>query len=353
MRTNKMVGKQPVILKIENNKQGAKEMTGRYFRKSWTLKSSFMLSAGLVLAACDEGGLPFGNDNSAAPAISAATPIQTQTTDTDIERPDIFEVNDRGIWDGRPSLGGAWVAHPDVDAPERALIRNNETGQTIIGALFRRERDNPGPLLQISSDVASELGILPGAPTELYVVALRRPDVEIEEPEEAVLGDNPVVADLDTPVNVETTSLDPIAGAAAAIDAAEGAASGVVEGAATGAGAAAATIAAGAIPDGDGTDIVEVDLPPVETAALAAIDLPADTTGPQFQIGVFSVETNANNAAIQLRNAAVPTSVIAQEVGGRTVWSVISSPVDNDADATLASIKEAGFVDAVLIEADS
>ena len=220
-------------------------------------------------------------------------------------------------------MGGAWVAHPDVDVPERALIRNTETGQTIVGALFRRERDNPGPLLQISSDVASELGILPGAPTELYVVALRRPDVEIEEPEEAALGDNPVLADLDTPVNVETTSLDPIAGAAAAIDAAEGAASGVVEGAATG--AAAATIAAGAIPDGDGADIVEVDLPPVETAALAAIDLPADTTGPQFQIGVFSVEANANNAAIQLRNAAVPTSVIAQEAGGRTVWSVILS----------------------------
>jgi cell division protein FtsN len=70
---------------------------------------------------------------------------------------------------------------------------------------------------------------------------------------------------------------------------------------------------------------------------------------------VFSVEPNAENAAAQLRGAGIPTSVVAQDAGGRVVWLVVSSPAedDADADATLARIKEAGFIDAVLIEADS
>jgi rare lipoprotein A len=44
----------------------------------------------------------------------------------------------------------------------------------VIGALFRRERENPGPLYQISSDAAAALDILAGAPTTLQVIALRR-----------------------------------------------------------------------------------------------------------------------------------------------------------------------------------
>jgi len=235
--------------------------------------------------------------------------------------------------------------------PERALIRNTATGETIIGALFRRERENPGPLLQISSDVAEELGILPGAPTELYVVALRREEVTVETEGEAPPEANPVVADLATPVNVEATPLDPIEGAAAAIDAAESAAA-----PAAAAALPAATAVAGAlVPAADtntSDDVVEVNLPPAEPAlpddtapiAQAPIDLPAATSGPQFQIGIFSVQANAEGAA---------SSVIAQQAGGRTVWAVISSPVDDDVDATLARIKEVGFIDAVLLETPS
>ena len=133
------------------------------------------------VAACDENGeFAFPSASSATSAEEAAplpanAPNQTFQEERDIERPDIFEANDSGLWDGRPSLGGVWVAHPDVRDPERVLITNSENGRSIIGALFRRERENPGPLLQVSSDAAEELGILAGAPTSMTCLLYTSP----------------------------------------------------------------------------------------------------------------------------------------------------------------------------------
>ena len=93
--------------------------------------------------------------------------------ESDAERPDVFDTQDRALWDGRPSLGGVWVAHPDVGDPERVIIRNPDTGQEVIGALFRRERHNPGPAFQVSADAAAALQMLAGAPTAIRVTALR------------------------------------------------------------------------------------------------------------------------------------------------------------------------------------
>ncbi len=303
---------------------------------------SLVLAAALGLAACDENGefaFPSGDAAAASGTTTSAAPLQTTTTEQDVERPDLFEVTDRGLWDGRPSLGGAWVAHPDVVDPERALIRNTATGETVVGALFRRERENPGPLLQVSSDVAEALGILPGAPTELYVVALRREEITVEDD---VPENNPVVASLATPVNVEATPLDPVAGAAAAIDAAEEAAAPAVDVVLP---AAAATAAAT-------TEAASTAAPENEDAAEAAPAMPAAMEGPMIQIGVFSVEDNANQAAQRLRDAGVPTTVIAQEAGGRTVWRVASGSSDDTAerDDILAKIKDLGYVDAFVVE---
>ncbi len=303
---------------------------------------SLVLAAALGLAACDENGefaFPSGDDAAASGTTTSAAPLQTTTTEQDVERPDLFEVTDRGLWDGRPSLGGAWVAHPDVVDPERALIRNTATGETVVGALFRRERENPGPLLQVSSDVAEALGILPGAPTELYVVALRREEITVEDD---VPESNPVVASLATPVNVEATPLDPVAGAAAAIDAAEEAAAPAVDVVLP---AAAATAAAA-------TEAASTAAPETEDAVEAAPAMPAVMEGPMIQIGVFSVEDNANQAAQRLRDAGVPTTVIAQEAGGRTVWRVASGSSDDTAerDDILAKIKDLGYVDAFVVE---
>jgi len=138
-----------------------------------------ILAGALALGGCQmTQGTPMAGSGGAAAAVVAG-PGQ-RVIERDIEAPNVFQVEEGGLWDGRPSLGGVWVAHPDVQDPERAMIRNPATGQEVIGALFRRERENPGPRFQISSEAANALGILPGAPTEIAVTALRLQRVELE-----------------------------------------------------------------------------------------------------------------------------------------------------------------------------
>ena len=139
------------------------------------------LVALVALGACEGGGgLPFlqskGTGAQETPSNS------TKLIDRDVEAPDVFQVTEAGLWDGRPSIGGVWVAHPDVTDPERVIIRNNANGKFVIGALFRRERAIPGPRLQVSSDAAAALSMLAGAPVELNVTALRRETVEDAPP---------------------------------------------------------------------------------------------------------------------------------------------------------------------------
>ncbi|MDX8352432.1 SPOR domain-containing protein [Cognatiyoonia sp. IB215182] len=313
---------------------------GNVISKRRILWGSVAMAATLLLAACDENG-EFAFPGDGAQAASAERPtrsIRTNTEGRDVERPDIFEVTDRGLWDGRPSLGGIWVAHPDVQDPERVIIRNTENGRSVVGALFRRERENPGPLLQVSSDAAEELNILAGAPTSLNVVVLRREEV-VEEEAPAEPEVNPVVAALDAPVTVEAAPLDPIAGAAAAIDAAEDAGEVTAE---------AITAVPVALPAATEDTTPETGARQVQPALDAAGE--ADLTGDLIQIGVFSVEANATGAAERLRAAGIPASVEVQQAGGRDVWRLVASPIDEDAEATIARIAEQGFPDAFLVE---
>jgi len=219
-------------------------------------------------------------------------------------------VTDSGLWDGRPSLGGVWVAHPDVDEPERVIIRNTVNDRFVIGALFRRERDNPGPALQVSSDAAEALGMLAGAPSTLSVVALRREMVPVEQPE-------PVV-ELTTASEIETTPLDPIAGAAAAIDAAE---------------------AAQAAPAPSTTPM------PLPKSASSPLEKPF------IQIGIFSIQGNALKTADLLRADGIIPTVIEQSSQGRTFWRVIVGPAmtSDERSALLTKVKELGFADAYYV----
>lgn len=143
---------------------------------------------GSLLLAAGAGAGPERRAEAAAGEASDAA--STSLAETDLEAPDVFQVTDQGLWDGRPSLGGVWVAHPDVADPERVVIRNRDNGEVVIGALFRRERDNPGPPIQVSSDAAEALGLLAGAPATLEVTALRREEAAepapAETPAEAV-----------------------------------------------------------------------------------------------------------------------------------------------------------------------
>jgi rare lipoprotein A len=324
-------------------------MAGVRMMKRGLIPVSLAFVGAMLLSACDENGefaFPTGDTAAGADTETPRRTIQTSQGERDVERPDVFDITDRGLWDGRPSLGGVWVAHPDVQDPERVIIRNPANGRSIVGALFRRERENPGPLLQVSSDAAEELGILAGAPTELSVIALRREETEVEET--IAPQDNPVIASLAAPVSVEAAPLDPVAGAAAAIDAAEDAASPVVAVVLPPAEPSATALPEPAAQEGAVESTVDV-MPVVAVAG------DADLSGTQYQIGVFSVEGNANVAAQQLRDAGVPASVVTQQAGGRDVWRLMASPTsaDDDPDTTLTLIKGLGFADAFLVESES
>jgi len=273
----------------------------------------FVLSA-LFLAGCDEIGqfnlgqtLRGNTANEASPRAGTAT----KTTERDVEAPDVFSATEDGLWDGRPSLGGVWVAHPDVKDPERVIIRNTTNGKFVVGALFRRARDIPGPRLQISSDTAEALGMLAGAPGQLNVTALRKEEVAVQNPE--------TVDTVEAPSEVNQTTLDPIASAAAAID------------------ASAPT--------------------PATSASAASVAAPAprltnlSLEKPFIQIGIFSVEANASRTGQQMRSAGLVPTIKRGERGGKPFWRVLVGPASNKSERSslLKKITAEGFSDAYAV----
>lgn len=266
-------------------------------------------TAMVFLTGCQ--GLQDANPFKAKPESEAAAisgdASSVRLVERDVEAPDVFQVTDMGLWDGRPSLGGVWVAHPDVTDPERVIIRNTANNKFVIGALFRRERANPGPEFQVSSDAATALGMLAGAPAQLNVTALRREEAPAATPD-------PAAAALATD-EIEESTLDPIAGAAAAIDAAE------------------------------------ADATPVRAPAPAAPKPVASGSSldkPFIQIGIFSVEQNARNTATAMRQAGMVPSVLEQSSQGKTFWRVVVGPANTKSEraALLKKIKGVGFDDA-------
>ena len=160
----------------------------------------------LALAGCDEAGqFNLFQKRPAAEAEVNAAARSVKLIERDVEAPDVFQVTEPGLWDGRPSLGGVWVAHPDVDEPERVIIRNTKNDKFVIGALFRRDRENPGPAVQVSSDAAAALDMLAGQPMDLNITALRREEVPAETPQAEADSDET----LDAPAEVAQTTLAP------------------------------------------------------------------------------------------------------------------------------------------------
>ncbi|MEL7212291.1 MAG: SPOR domain-containing protein [Pseudomonadota bacterium] len=286
-----------------------------------TLKRTILAGTVLLLvAACEDGqGFtnPFQKDAQASDAGAPTTAGTGRMVERDVEAPDVFSVSEAGLWDGRPSLGGVWVAHPDVKEPERVIIRNEATDQFVIGALFRKERETPGPRVQVSSDAAAEIGMLAGQPQRVSVVALRRETVE-EAPDPV---DAPTEEGLNAPAQIEASELDPIAGAAAAIDAAEG------------------------------TQTQTAAAAPAPTPAPAPRLTSSSLAKPFIQIGIFSVEQNAKNTAASMRTAGVVPTIKKSTSSGKTFWRVIVGPASNSAERTalLNKVKEKGFNDAYFV----
>ena len=305
-------------------------------------RTALVISAVLVLAACQPGQSPFARKaEGAGSGTAVATSARSVTlVDRDVEAPEVFQVTDEALWDGRPSLGGVWVASADAVDPERVILRNPANGKFVIGALFKREAFNPGPKLQISSDAAEALGLLAGQPAKISVTALRRE----EAPATAEAG-KPL---LDANEGVSATTLG--ATAAAAIDAAEGKPA-----------KPAATAAAAGTPKAPVVTTALDDAPaaatPKPAAGAAPAPQPAAQPAPQpaagaaqvtVQIGIFSVEANANRAVDTLKKAGVTASARKETTQGKTWWSVTATgPAPRD--ALLAKVKGLGFTDAYLI----
>ena len=302
------------------------------------------------MAACDDNGdfaVPgFGGDGAtdAAVATSDVSPA-VSLVERDVESPEVFSVTENGLWDGRPSLGGVWVAHPDVVDPERVIIRNQTNNNFVIGALFRRERDNPGPALQISSDAAEELGVLAGSPTLLSVIALRREEgPAASEVAEAFAAPEPIAA----------TSLDVEPGEVVEMPVVElVAATPVPSSTDTLAGAAAIAIAAAEAASGDRPAAVESTAMAAQPAPPAPAPAPRASSldKPFIQIGIFSVEDNASRTSERLRGDGLLATVLAQESQGRKFWRVVVGPAPNSEDraAVLAKVKDLGFADAYFV----
>lgn len=350
------------------------------------------LCAVTALSACGETGavdFSFGSRNASAegPAQIGATPL----AERDVEAPEIFAATDEGLWDGRPSLGGVWVAHPDVADPERVIIRNEENGRYVIGALFRRERENPGPVIQVSSDAAEALEILAGAPTALQVVALRReeapPPPEAAAEDEAVAeaavaedSDLPPVVAASLPAGEEIApetelaadlAADPEAAPAEAPAPRRGflarlfqpAAAATPRAEAPATGLSAEEVAAGITTAAFTTDTLD----PVTSAAEAAIARSEATEvaslapaaappapsleRPFVQIGLFSAQENADTAGQALRNAGLVPTIHEQTSNGRRFWRVVvgPAPTAEDRAAVLETVRGLGFGDAYFV----
>lgn len=272
-----------------------------------------------MLAGCDENGnFPLQSDTRGG-EVQARSGSSVKLVERDVEAPDAFQVTDMGLWDGRPSLGGVWVAHPDVKEPERVIIRNTSNSNFVIGALFRRERETPGPALQVSSDAASALGMLAGAPTQLNVTALRREETPVAPEPEEEAATEPLAETQD----IEESALDPVAGAAAAIEAAEST-------------EAQAQTAAASAPA------------PVETPKPRPAPRASSLEKPFIQVGIFSIEENAQNTATAMRQAGMVPTVLEQSSQGKAFWRVIVGPVTSASErgTVLKKIQGIGFADA-------
>lgn len=158
-----------------------------------------------------------------------------------------------------------------------------------------------------------------GAPATLNVTALRH-----EEAPEVVAPE--ATTDFGEPEDIAATPLDPIAGAAAAIEAAE---------------------IASPVP------VATAPIAPAPKPAAAPTPAPAASSlaKPFIQIGIFSIEANARRTADKLRADGLSTTVLAQESQGRPFWRVIVGPAPTSADraAVLAKVKALGFSDAYFV----
>jgi len=244
-----------------------------------------LLSCILLLNACQDANFLKTLSNDPLSRIQKGD----QTVERDIEAADVFRTSEAGLWDGRPSLGGIWVAHPETDIPERVIITNASNNKFVIGALFRRDTKTTGPRLVVSSEAAEALGMTAGVAVNLTVVALRKRTVA-EQP----------ASQSDIQSESEQT-LSPAPAASASTSSA----------------------------------------PPPKPRVI-------DMQRHFIQIGIFGVEQNAKNTAEAMRQMGIIPIVKTYNRDNRTFWRVLVGPATTpDEQMTLfQKVRTVGFKDA-------
>lgn len=237
-----------------------------------------------------------------APATKSAVDDSVTIVARDVEAPEVFSATAPGQWNGKPTLGGVWVAYPNVKEPERVLVRNTATNQFVIGALFPRDPALSGREFQVSSEAATALGIAPNTAPEISVVALRPEQDSTVEPSAGLAPAEVAVAELDG-------------------------------------GTPPAPLALDAKP----TQVVSAV--PAKPATVSKVSKPF------IQSGIFSIKANAERTAKTFNAAGIPTRVVEMQIKDKSFWRVISGPAQTEAarKTILEQIKSQGFADAYAV----
>ena len=207
-----------------------------------------------------------------------------------------------GEWDGRPTLGGIWVAHPRARSPERVIIRNQTTGAFAVGTMFRKEPGLPGAEFQVSSGAAKELGLAANQPQNINVTALRSQNAPVQPPQ-------PVAP-------LPITPTQPPA------------------------------------PQPAENPVVQPTTPQIIQPTAPVAPPVSSLSKPYLQIGLFSIQANAMNTAKMLSASNVPMRVLPESLGGKRFWRVLAGPAqtENQRSAFLARIMSLGFGDAFAVK---
>ncbi|MEM8869093.1 MAG: SPOR domain-containing protein [Pseudomonadota bacterium] len=332
----------------------------------------------IALTACDEFPDLGGDTNETAAAPTPAAGGILRIEEREVERPDIYAIQARGLWDGRFSLGGRWIAVAENVKAERIRITNVDSGRVVEGALFQREANLPGPPLMVSMDAAQALGMQAGSPAELKVVVVRTETVEIPAavplspagPEDDDTDAREDVAPAIAAAPVERTGID-----AEVVAAVTGVATAVAAAPPPAAAPASDPVVAeaGAVETGIGTSTLESTVlgaldaaetddssPPQDNAApegfapipgIAAQD-GAPARSPNIQVATGSNKDGADAVARRLSGEDIPTTVQAEGEEGSQIFRVIAGPFATQGafNVALAKLRELGYEDAFATE---
>ncbi len=294
-----------------------------------------------ALGGCDQlDGLVGGADapDAAAPAIQAeggAAPVM-KVEERDVERPDIFELEAKGLWDGRFSFGDKWVAVAANVKAERVRIINEANGREIEGALFQKEDDLPGPPIMVSQNAAEALNMLPGTPVDLRVVVIRREVVQVP----GAAGAAPVpIAETGQVFKVDGVATTVIPGTVAPAPVAPG----------------SAANAAAEVPAAESINTEAIRTEALEATALGAIQAAdanagsrAATEGRWIQVVNGGNKDGADLTLKRLKDNGLSGAIRENGSESARLYRVVAGPFGTDAEftAALAKIRDLGYRDA-------